>query len=334
MLIESVTNKYNLERLVKLAKDYIDFKRAQGRKYKAEEETINRFLRTGDKHNIEDAIIPVSMTKEWFTLRRGEKPATFNNRCCAVRLFLIYASDYGYEVTIPDVPIHRVAAYEPYIFTEAEIERFFFACDTFPHYPGSRRHEIIPVFFRILYGCGLRSSEAGNLKVKDVDLSNGILTVHEPKNQKDRYVPMNESVRGVVEKYFSITHNSHSVSEDFFFVGKFRDFIQRGVVYDWFRQCIEIAGISHHGKGYGPRVHDLRHTFCVHSLKMMSANGDDPYLFLPILSTYIGHTSVRATQQYLRLTADLYPEILTKAARNTSRVIPAIKEEVIRVETK
>ena len=70
------------------------------------------------------------------------------------------------------------------------------------------------------------------------------------------------------------------------------------------------AGIAHGGKGYGPRVHDYRHTFAVHSLQKSIGKGQDIMTMLPILATYLGHKDLRGTQYYLRLTTDLYPYIL------------------------
>lgn len=58
--------------------------------------------------------------------------------------------------------------------------------------------------------------------------------------------------------------------------------------------------------------HDLRHTFAVHSLAKMAEEGMDLYCSLPILSTYLGHQSLRATNNYVRLTSEMYPELIRK----------------------
>ena len=64
------------------------------------------------------------------------------------------------------------------------------------------------------------------------------------------------------------------------------------------------SGISHGGKGRGPRLHDLRHTFAVHSVNQMVRQGVYLYRSLPILSIYLGHASVQATERYVRLTEE------------------------------
>ena len=61
-------------------------------------------------------------------------------------------------------------------------------------------HLALPVIFRILYGCGLRVSEVCNLKFQDVNLDAGILTIHEPKNGCDRYIPLSDSIKESIIK--------------------------------------------------------------------------------------------------------------------------------------
>ena len=81
-------------------------------------------------------------------------------------------------------------------------------------------------------------------------------------------------------------------------------------IYEWFRKVLWEAGISHGGKGQGPRLHDLRHVFSVHSLVAMAELGLDLYYSLPILSEYLGHQSLEATEKYVRLTSEMYPKLI------------------------
>jgi len=309
-----------------IIRDYINFKRLQGLKYLIEENTLHRFLVLSQKHEFAEKEIPQALLTEWFVRRPNEKATTFKSRCFIVRGLLVYAQSYGYKVSIPELPRIRGENYVPYIFTEQEIVKFFHACDSLPPYSGSHRHEIVPVLFRLLYSCGLRASEAAALRIADVDIFNGVLTIREPKNRKDRYVPMSKALTNVMRRFHILAHDSQAQGEDFFFQSKYHDYITRHRIYKWFRLCLEKAGIPHHGKGFGPREHDFRHTFCVHSLKAMCAQGMDIYCCLPVLSTYVGHKSVSATQQYLRLTAEMYPELLAQTAKYAGRVIPIVWE--------
>ena len=103
--------------------------------------------------------------------------------------------------------------------------------------------------------------------------------------------------------------------------------MKRDQVYKAFRKFLWKAGISHGGKGKGPRLHDLRHSFCVHTLARQAKDGIDVYIALPVLSTYVGHGSVGATQRYVRLTAEAYPDLIEKASQTCSYVIPEVVED-------
>ena len=72
-----------------------------------------------------------------------------------------------------------------------------------------------------------------------------------------------------------------------------------GNVYHNFRRFLWQARISHGGRGHGPRVHDLRHTFAVNNLRSWFAHGRDVGALLPVLQTYMGHSSLADTAYYL-----------------------------------
>jgi integrase/recombinase XerD len=95
-----------------------------------------------------------------------------------------------------------------------------------------------------------------------------------------------------------------------------------GTVYKAFRQWLWAAGISHGGRGRGPRLHDWRHTFAVHCLRRWVEDGTDLSVALPYLSAYLGHTGLRGTQDYLRLTAELYPALVTRLPAQFGACIP------------
>jgi len=64
-------------------------------------------------------------------------------------------------------------------------------------------------------------------------------------------------------------------------------------------------------------------TVC-HTLKEIADKGIDLYCSLPILSTYLGHSSITATEKYLRLTEELYPYIIKRVHDTTSYVYPEV----------
>lgn len=69
-------------------------------------------------------------------------------------------------------------------------------------------------------------------------------------------------------------------------------------------------------------MHDLRHTFAVNCLKKWTRAGRDLMAALPLLSTYLGHKGLSETQNYLRLTAEMFPDITAAIERRFGDIIP------------
>ena len=55
----------------------------------------------------------------------------------------------------------------------------------------------------------------------------------------------------------------------------------------------------------GPRVHDFRHSFAVNRLLAWYREGSNLAAKLPLLSIYLGHSTVTCTEVYLHATAEL-----------------------------
>jgi integrase len=99
------------------------------------------------------------------------------------------------------------ARYVPFIYTTGELKRFFTETDQCSYcYECPYRHLIMPLFFRMIYTCGLRVSEAGLLTVGDVDLEKGILSVHHSKKDNSRLVPMSEALTERCRSYSKSVH--------------------------------------------------------------------------------------------------------------------------------
>ena len=94
--------------------------------------------------------------------------------------------------------------------------------------------------------------------------------------------------------------------------------------YTFFKKILRQCGIAHKGKNQGPRVHDLRHTFAVHTLQKMATEGVDLYAGLPVLSVLLGHASVRETEWYRRLTREFYPEVIDIISSTTGGIFPDV----------
>jgi len=118
--------------------------------------------------------------------------------CAHVKGFCVYLSSLGYEALCPEKPKLK-SDYVPYIFSDEEFERMVSAADNFEiDRLLSRAAILFPVLLRLLYGCGLRLGEGLSLRWRDVDLANGILTIRSAKYAKQRFVPMDPSLAGIL----------------------------------------------------------------------------------------------------------------------------------------
>ena len=171
----------------------------------------------------------------------------------------------------------------------------------------------------------MRVSEVCGLRRQDVDAENGILTVRDSKNGSDRMIPLSSSVHQSLMDYVDAV--SWKTDDEFFFRAPDRTQIAPVTIYQRYRSYLFQAGISHGGKGKGPRLHDLRHTFAVHALQKWIADGSDLLAKLPALSVYMGHRNTQSTAKYLRLTAEVYPELLEKIENYSAHVIPGVCDE-------
>jgi len=70
--------------------------------------------------------------------------------------------------------------------------------------------------------------------------------------------------------------------------------------------------------------HDLRHTFAVNNLRSWFAAGRDVGALLPVLQTYLGHSSIADTGYYLHLTAESYPDITARVQQVIGDVVPPV----------
>jgi integrase/recombinase XerD len=304
--------------------DFIRHKRNLGYKYEHTRENLLRFSEYTLNYAIDNNCLSKELVLKWTAKRKNETVKTWKNRVTCLRQYALYLQNQGQEVFIPQ-KIHKASRseYIPYIFTHEQIDRLFQVVDSIAAHPRSTKHECYPLLFRLLYCCGLRVSEALNLKISDVDFDKGVLLISQSKFDRDRLVPMSPPLTSMFVRYRALFKGKNP-AQDYCFGNKNGTRIKHDQVYKTFRKLLWKAGISHGGKGKGPRVHDFRHSFCVHTLAKQAKDGVDLYIALPILSTYVGHGSVGATQRYVRLTIEAYPDLMEKVSRTCSYVIPEV----------
>lgn len=305
----------------------LDEKHACGIKYIDEERMMHKFDELSLAYDCKDGLTR-ELALKFIEPRSHWSQSTYEKHINLMSQIARFLNLHGIQAYIPDtkLKLETDRSFSPYIFSFDEIKRVFELVDHL--YSGRsyiRSADFYPVLFRLLYSSGLRISEALFLTMKDVDMVNGTVFIKNGKNHKDRLLPVNPQMIPYLENYADKYHKSFR-DDDYFFSPPQGGHYDKGTVYHRFRDILFRCGISHGGrKKGGPRLHCLRHTFCVHSLRQFLASGVDYRTALPILSVYMGHSNIAATGKYLRLTAEAYPEISSKMEKEFGGMIPELK---------
>ncbi len=320
-------NKYYYSIYGPFIEQYINTKKSLGYKFKDNDSILHRFDKLALQRDEGVVGISMELAEEWSKKKSNESEINRYKRIQALRLFSSFLCKIGYPSYISLLPKLK-RTYVPYIFSKEEMNAIFFTCDQLERcYHKRTAIFMIPSLFRLLYGPGLRISEALSSSCDDVNLKDKYVIVRHTKNSRDPIVPMSDSLVKVCQQYLDYRNSfpcSAYKTPDHFFVFSNTNDCTSSTIYKWFRKVLYHSGISHGGKGTGTRLHDFRHTFSVHSLAAMAEAGMDLYYSLPILSTYLGHQTLSATDGYVRLTAQMYPSIIAAANNISPNLFPEI----------
>lgn len=162
----------------------------------------------------------------------------------------------------------------------------------------------------LLYGSGLRISEALGLNLFDVDLSGGTVRVM-GKGSKERIAPLSDAGRERIRKYLEIRSEfGPEPRQQALFLGARGGRLARKVASRAVERLSELAGLP---EGVSP--HTLRHSFATH---LLEAGAD-----LRSVQKLLGHERLTTTQRYTHLTMSkimkVYDEAHPGAKRNNKK---------------
>jgi integrase len=288
---------------------YITMRRGFGYKMRCQALLLARFVTYMEHQGA--TIITTKLALDWVTSET--KPRTWPARLSVVRGFAKYLSSTEPLTQIP--PTNLLATRQrrtPYIYTDQEIGSLLNAMLAVPSAKGLHRWTFYCIF-GLLAITGLRIGEALRIKREDVDLDAGVLTIRDTKFGKSRLVPIHSTAVAVLTDYAKRRDALRSTPiSPTFFIGEQGRALNHSTIYLIFCTVAREIGLRHPGDTYcGPRIHDLRHSYAVATLLRWYRAGDDVELRLPILSTYLGHSSTSCTYWYL----SACPELMEQAAR-------------------
>lgn len=188
---------------------FITEKRSLGCKYEKEAKVFYEMDQFLVEQGVASSTLSKDVIEKWISKRPHEKRKNQRWRLNFTKRFVSYLLLHGYDAYYPPLTISSRDDKEfvPYIFTNEELARlisYFENMEPSRQYPNG--HLVFPLLFKTLICCGLRAGEAAKLRVKDVDLANGILHIENAKHGKSRLVPISESLRAEYEEYCGKIH--------------------------------------------------------------------------------------------------------------------------------
>ena len=291
---------------------YILLKQSLGFRFRIQSYTLRAFCRaTG---NVSVGQIKPAATRAYLD-GHGPLTETWVQRWYILRGFFAYAITRGLVRRSP-LPLQapKVAStFTPYIYSNEDLHKLLEAIT--PDRTRSLSPQTMRTLLLLLYGAGLRLSEALNLQDEQVDLKARVLEVQRSKFFKSRLVPIGPKLTKVLSDY---TRERPPIrgAHRCFLRTKTGCRLHSSTVGKAFRAVRQAAGVNRtDGARYQPRLHDLRHSRATHCLLAWYRRGADIQALLPQLSAYLGHAEIVDTQRYLTIT----PELRRRASQRFAR---------------
>lgn len=164
---------------------------------------------------------------------------------------------------------------------------------------GNLKHQAL---LSVIYGSGLRVSEAVRLRVEHIESERMLLRIEQGKGRKDRYTILSEKSLILLRQYW----RTYQPGKWLFFAADKNQPMPVATAQKIYMRAKEKAGVTR-GRG----IHTLRHCFASHALEQ----GVDLF----IIKRWLGHTSIKTTCIYLHAS----PEML----RNLTSPLDLLLEE-------
>jgi len=304
-------------RIALLVRQYVDYRRSFGQKFLNGACRLNALAKAVGPDSEPTSLNADSCRK--FLYGDGVKASLFPTSS-ALRGFLewlVARGHLGRTPVLPPLP-RRVEHVRPYIYTRDEIKRLLKASLSYQKHTSVTYPENVRFAIFLTYALGLRIHETLAIKLKDVETDRSLVAIRESKFYKSRLLPYGRDVAREMDRFlrWRTSRGLPSGPEDLLFLNARHEPMRYGNFRATFRKLCDAVGIRRtDGAAFGPRIHDLRHTFAVSRLTEWYRDGRDVQRLLPALSTYLGHAHVSDTSVYLTMT----PEILREAGLRFER---------------
>lgn len=212
---------------------------------------------------------------------RKQSASSVNIAVNAVRF--LYGVTLGRDTVqlLASVPHSKSRTRRAEVYARSEVEAIL----TVPRQPRER------VFLMTVYACGLRVSEATQLKTTDIDRARMQLRVRNGKGDKERVLPLSDRLLKELEEYWRGQRMGKAGHDSpWLFLGKKAGWpISRLTGANIYDRAVRRSGVRRKGG-----IHVLRHSFATHLIE----SGVE----LPVVQRLLGHVSLMTTAFYLHVT--------------------------------
>jgi integrase/recombinase XerD len=291
------------------AEDYLRIRRALGHKLEAHGWLLRSFVAYMDA--VGASTLTVEHALRWATRPAALKPVTYAKRLAAVRAFARYLQtiDPATEPLASDLlPWDALRRTVPYIYSQQEITALMAAAERLKTRLGAATMRTL---IGLLAVTGMRLGEAIRLDRDDLELPHARLIVRNSKFGKSRQLPLHPTTTRALRDYLRLRDAlKPQPSTSALLIGTRGGRLDPGTVEGNFRLLRERVGLPARPGSLPPRLHDMRHSFAVHTMLDAYRSGGDPAACASALSTYLGHADPANSYRYLSAA----PELLALAA--------------------
>jgi site-specific recombinase XerD len=288
---------------------FVQYKRALNRKYRADAEVLRLFDRYLKSRHIADwSAIDSALIDDFLKSRPRVSPRSYNHLLGVVHRFFAFAvmQQWIQRNPVTASPRAETGGRIPYLFDLKAARQLLAVARSQPERSMARyRGLVYETIFALLYGLGLRVGEVVRLKLADADFSRDLLFIRETKFCKSRIVPLGPNLAQRLKRYVEERHGRTTAPERPLFSFTKRGCIHEGTVSQAFHALLPRLQLHIPPGVSPPRLHDLRHSFAVATLLRWYRQGIDPNCRLIHLSTFLGHVDPNSTAVYLTITEEL-----------------------------
>ena len=268
------------------------------------------------------------MVDTWCAKRNTEKNSSYNIRTMVIRVFIDYLRNRDLTSVIPPVILKaEPRTYAPHAFEDDELRRFFCECDNIQPYLGRKvsviRKLTVPVFFRLLYSSGMRTTEARLLKKENVDLERGVVDIRQSKGYDQHYVVLHDTMTDLMRRYDK-TISKLQPDRDYFFQSYYkRSYHSR----DWVEDNFSALWNKANGSETDAVAYDIRHHYAITNINSWIDGGFEFNDKLHYLSKSMGHRSIEATRYYYSIVPRLADTLRDKTEEGFNAIVPEVTDD-------